>query len=446
MPISDRCRATLAAVALILAGPLAADTATGLPEIQTWRTDNGARVLFLADDSIPMVAARVTFSAGAARDDDRPGQARLTAEALLAGAGERDADAIAEGFDRYGAEIDTGAARDMAWLSLTTLAAADQREPVSDLAGEVLADPAFPGDDVERLIGQQRTELRRERQSPGAIASRRFWETAYEGHPYASNPLGTNESLDELGPDALEAFHERYYVGDNATVALAGDIDRDEAEAMAEALVGGLPAGEAPAAIPPAPELDEDVTVRESFPSSQVHITIGRPGFARDYTDEAAFDVANHVFGAGSFTNRLFREVREKRGLVYGVRSRATPMAAEGPFRIGLQTRGDQEEEALRVVRDELDRFLADGPDADETEAAVDNITGGFPLSIDANSDLVGQLSVIGFYDLPLDRLEAYPRAVADVDADAAHDAFTGVVGDRPRVTVIVGGDRNEDD
>lgn len=446
MSITDRGAAAALAGLLALAWTGLAGAAMDVPEIQSWHTDNGVRVLFIEMRDIPIVSAQLTFAAGAARDGDHPGRARLTADALMSGTGELDADAFAEAIDRHGARVETGSARDMAWLRLTSLADDDQLWPTADLLADMLAAPAFPAGEVERLISSHRTALRQERQSPGAIASRLFWETAYEGHPYAGNPLGTTDSLDGITPDHLREFHRRYYVGANANLALVGDLDRDAAERFAEALTASLPEGEAAAPVPPAPDLDDDVTVRESFPSTQAHITVGRPGEARGRPDAPAFDVANHAFGAGSFTSRLFREVREQRGLVYGVHSSSRAMAAAGPFRIGLQTRGDQAEEALAVVNAELERFLDDGPTAEETEASVLNITGGFPLSIDANSKLVGYLGVIGFYDLPLAYLENYPQEVAAVDARAAHRAFLAVIGHRPLVTVIVGGDRALDD
>lgn len=430
----------VALLGLFLGGPVVA--MADAPEIQEWHTDNGARVLFIEVPDIPLVNARLTFAAGAARDGDQPGVARLTADGLMSGTNDLDADGLAEAWERHGARVSTGSARDMAWLDMTSLSDADQLWPVVDVLAGMLASPAFAEAEVERLKDQHRTELRQQRQSPGHIASRLFWETAYEGHPYAVNPLGNEESLERIKPADLHAFHERYYVGANANLALVGDLDRAEAERLARELVGELPEGESAEALPPAPELDDDVTRRESFPSTQAHIIIGRPGVARGPDDSPALDVANHVFGAGSFTSRLFREVREERGLVYGVRSISTAMDVAGPFRIGLQTRGDQEQEALTVVRSELQRFLADGPTVEETEASVRNITGGFPLSIDANRKLVGHLGAIGFYDLPLDHLQTYPDRVAEVDAAEAHAAFLDAVGHRPRVTVVVGGDR----
>lgn len=416
------------------------------PDIAEWRTDNGVRVLFIEAREIPVVNAQLAFAAGSARDGDLPGVAGLTADALLGGAGDMDADELASAFERHGANVGTGAARDMAWVSLQSLADDRQLGPVVDTLAGMLARPAFPADELDRLLDGRRTALDQQERSPGAIADRLFWETAYAGHPYGSNPTGTRASLDAITPADLREFHERYYVGANASLAIVGDLDRAAAERLADRLVASLPRGEPAGQLPLAPELADDVTRREPFPSTQAHVIIGRPAVARGYDAWPAVFVANHSFGGGGFTGRLMDEVRQKRGLVYGIYSYFSPMQAEGPFRVVLQTRGDQEDEALGVVRDELDRFLRDGPTADETEASAQNITGGLPLQIDSNSNLVGQLAVTGFYDLPLDRLERFRRAVGAVDAGIAHRAFLDAVGHRPRVTVIVGGDRARDD
>ncbi len=439
MSTIDRCRGLFAGMLLLTPGIAAT---ADLPEIASWEMDNGVRVLFMEVREIPMVTAQLTFSAGAARDEDQPGRARLTAEGLMSGTRERDADAIAAAIDRHGARVNTGAARDMAWLTVTSLSDPDALWSTVERLAEVLAEPAFPDAEFERLVTRHRTALREQQQSPARIADRLFWETAYADHPYASDPLGTPESLEAMTPADLHDFHETFYVGENAYLAVVGDLDRAAAERFARALTGDLPAGAAPPPTPPAPPLEKDVEVRESFPSTQTHITVGRPGVARGPDDSAALHVANHIFGSASFTSRLFREVREARGLAYGVRSSSSAMAAEGPYRIRLRTRGDQAEEALAVVETELERFLADGPTPEETAASVANITGGFPLTIDANSRIVGYLGVMGFYDLRLDYIEAYPKAVAEVDADAAHAAFREQLGERPWVTVIVGGDR----
>lgn len=436
-----RTRAAIALAIMLATAPVAA-----APEIEQWTTDNGARVLFVQAPEIPMVDARVTFDAGSARDGDHPGIARLTSNLLMSGTEDRDTDAVARALEREGAEVSTGSARDMAWIKLRSLSDAEQLEPVMSLVGELLARPAFPEGELGRLAEQQRTGLREQEQSPGGVADRLFREALYGDHPYGQDPLGTRESLEAIDREAVQGFHAEYYVAANANIAIVGDIDVERAKELARTLVGDLPSGESAPALPPVPELEEDRTIEESFPSTQAHVKIGRPGVARGYEQWPELYVANHVLGGGGFTSRLYDEVRSKRGLVYGVYSHFSPMAQTGPFRIQLQTRGDQVDEALDVVHEVFNGFHAEGPSAEEVEDSILNITGGFPLRIDSNDDITGYLGMMGFYDLPVDYLERFPEQVRDVDADSAHAAFLDALGQRPRVTVIVGGDRARDD
>lgn len=433
-------RAAIALALMLVTGPTLA-----APEIEQWTTDNGARVLFVQAPEIPMVDARVTFAAGSVRDGDHPGIARLTSNLLMSGTDDRDTDAVARALEREGAEVSTGSARDMAWIKLRSLSEAEHLEPVAALAGGLLARPAFPKDELGRLAEQQRTGLREQEQSPGSIADQLFREAVYGEHPYGRDPLGTRESLEAIDRDAVRDFHDEYYVGANANIAIVGDIDIERAKTLARTLVGDLPAGANAPPLPPVPELEDDRTVERSFPSTQAHVRIGRPGVARGYGHWPALYVANHVLGGGGFTSRLYDEVRSKRGLVYGVYSHFSPMERAGPFRIQLQTRGDQVDEALDVVRDVFNDFNAQGPSAEEVEDSILNITGGFPLRIDSNEDITGYLAMMGFYGLPVDYLERFPGQIRDVDADSAHAAFLDALGQRPRVTVIVGGDRARD-
>ena len=151
--------------------------------------------------------------------------------------------------------------------------------------------------------------------------------------------------------------------------------------------------------------------------------------------------VGNHVLGGGGFVSRLTQEVREKRGFAYSVYSFLAPQQVTGPFQIGLQTRGGQTEEALGVVRATLAAFLAEGPSAEELQAARDNIINGFGLRLDSNAKLLDHVAMIGFYRLPLDWLDTYPRQVEAVTVDAVRDAWQRRIRPEQLVTVIAGGD-----
>jgi zinc protease len=429
-------------LALLGASLCMAVPAAATPDIQQWTTPAGTRVLFVETREIPAVDARLTFAAGAARDGDHPGIAHLTSNLLMSGTTELDAGALARAYEREGAEVGTGAARDMGWIELRSLSADEHLWPVARTVAALAAEPAFPEGEIERLKSQQRTALTSQAQQPGALAGQAFWETLYGDHPYGHEPLGTAESLDAITRDDVRDFHQRYYTAANANLAIVGDLSRDEAERLARVLTASLPEGSAAPELPPTPSLDEATTVRRDFPSTQAHVLLGRTAIARGDEQWPALLVANHVFGGGGFTSRLMSEVREKRGLVYGVGSGFSPMSAQGPFRIQLQTRGDQAEQAIDIVRRELERFIEQGPTESEVSDAIRNISGSFPLRIDSNSDLMGYLSMMGFYELPTDYLASYRERIEAVDAEAARAAFAEVLGGEPLVQVVVGGSR----
>ncbi len=426
-----------ATLALWLAVPALAG-----PDVEQWHTDNGARVLYVHAPEIPLVDARVTFAGGSARDGENPGIARLANDLLLAGTGDADADTVARRIERHGGDVSTGAERDMAWIDMRSLAEEAHLAAVADTVGDVLARPAFRSEAVARHKKQQRSAQQEQAQSPGRIANQRLWSVLYGDHPYGHDPLGSADSLSGIERAELQRFHQDYYVAANANVAIVGAIDEARARTLAQTLVGDLPEGDAAPAVGEAEGPDTNRTIRVSFPSTQAHVTMGQVGVARGHDAWPALYVANHILGGGGFTSRLFSRVREDEGLVYSIYSHATPMAAAGPYRITFQTRGERSGRALDIARRELERFLEQGPTADEIADAQRQIRGSFPLDIDSNAELTNYLSMMGFYGLPLDYLDAFPSAVRGVDAAAAHQAARDVLAGKPRVTVIVGGDR----
>jgi zinc protease len=168
---------------------------------------------------------------------------------------------------------------------------------------------------------------------------------------------------------------------------------------------------------------------------------MGAPGMHRGDPDYFPLYVGNHVLGDGGLVSRLHNEVREKRGLSYSVNSYFSPMEQDGPYLLSLQTRNDQVDEALSVMRDTLQKFLDKGPTEDELVASKKNITGGFPLRIASNSNILDYLNVIGFYDLPLDYLEVFNDRVMAVTREQIVDAFQRRVKPETMTTIIVGGD-----
>jgi len=301
----------------------------------------------------------------------------------------------------------------------------------------VLAQPSFPAAIVERERGRSITGLKEALTQPDTIAGRLFLKGIYGDHPYGN--AATPESLARITRDDVVDFHKRYFVASGASIAIVGDLDRAAAEKLADRITAGLAKGGAPVAIPPVVE-PKQARLVEPHPSAQAHVLIGLPGLKRDDPDYYPLLVGNYVLGGGGFVSRLMHEVREKRGFAYSVYSYFEPRKELGPFQIGLQTKGSQTDEAIKVVDQTLQGFLDSGPSKDELAAARDNIVNGFGLRLDSNRKILGYVSVIGFFGLPLDWLEQYPKAIEKVTAEAVRDAFRRRVRPENLVTVIVGG------
>jgi zinc protease len=426
---------------LLLISLLPVTAAQAMPAIQYWVTANGARVYFVPAPELPMVDINITFAAGSARDAGHPGLASLTSTLLDKGAAGLSADEIAVRAESLGAQLSTGSARDMAWLSLRSLSDSAHLQPGIDLLRDVAGSPDFTQADFERERDRMLVALRHSEQSPATVAEYTFFKTVYGAHPYGSRPEGTEASLEALSLKQIREFYKQYYVAANAVVGIVGDIDRSSAEALAERVVGKLQAGERAAPIPPVEPLRESVEQRIFHPSTQTHVQMGAPGMRRGDPDYFPLYVGNHVLGGGGLVSRLNEAVREQRGLSYSVNSYFTPMEQDGPYLFSLQTRNDQVDEALAVMRETLQGYLESGPTQDELTASVNNITGGFPLLIENNSKILGYIVMIGFYGLPLDYLETFNDNVSAVTREQIMDAYRRRVHPADMATIIVGGE-----
>jgi zinc protease len=409
------------------------------PQIQTWQSANGAKVLFVEAPEIEMVDVRMVFDAGSARDGDKPGVTSFTNNLLTEGAGEWNAYQIAQRMEGVGAQLETGSLRDMAWVSVRSLTDSKALASALETMAAVVAEPNFNEEDIQRQRQSILAGLVQDEQSPGSLGKKRLYQIVYGDHPYAGDPQGTAESVKAITREDLVATHQRLYVGKNALVAIVGAVDREQAESIANQITNGLEPGEAVAKLPPVKPLQKAIDEQIPFPSTQSHLYIGQPGIRRGDGDYFPLYVGNHILGGSGLVSLLSHEVRQKRGLSYSVYSYFLPMRQVGLFQMGLQTKNDQAGEALQVVRETLQRFIKEGPTAEELEAAKQNITGGFPLRIASNGKIVEYLAVIGFYDLPLDYLDSFTDKVAAVTREQIQDAFQRRIDPDRMVRVQVG-------
>ena len=413
--------------------------AKAAPVIQHWETPQGARVYFVPAPELPIVDVEVVFDGGSARDGAKGGVSQLTNTLLDDGAGTLDANALAERFDDIGAQFSTDAQRDMATVSLRSLSDDKTLQTALDTLAIVLRSPTFPEDALKRERNRMLTALRAEQQSPEAIAEKAFFKAVYGEHPYANEVLGTPASLAALTRSDIVSFYGRFYVARNAVIAIVGDLDRARAESAADQLAAALATGTPAPPLPAVPRLEAANVIHIDHPSTQTHVLIGQPGMKRDDPDYFALYVGNHVLGGSGLVSRISDEIREKRGLAYSAYSYFFPMHVAGPFMMGLQTRNEKTDEAIALLRKTLQTYIDEGPTAAELKASKQNITGGFPLRLDSNAKIIGNLAVIGFYGLPLDYLDEFNRRVEAVTVQDIRDAFRRRIDPDDLVTVTVG-------
>jgi zinc protease len=411
------------------------------PKIEHWTTANGLRVYYVHAPELPMVDLRLVFDAGSARDGDKPGLAMLTNGMLDKGAAGLSEDQLAEQFESIGAVFSSSTSKDMGTVGLRTITLEQEQKAAVELWLKVLSKPDFPPQDFARVQKLTLVGLQAEKQDPESLGSKAFYQALYGDHPYGQPENGTEESIQAFKVDDLKAFYQQYYVAKNGLLAIVGAVDRQQAEALAEQVSAVLPAGAAAAPIPEVKPLTAAKTVKIPYPSAQSHILVGQIGNKRGDDDYFTLYMGNQVLGGSGFTSRLMKEVRNDRGLSYSVYSYFAPMAQLGAFEIGLQTKLEQTDEALKVVREVLGKFQKEGPTAEELDASKKDITGGFPLRTANNSQIVEYVGVIGFYRLPLDYLDTFTGKINALTREQIADAFTRRVQPDKMVTVIVGGD-----
>jgi zinc protease len=423
----------------ILLSCLASSLALAGVKIENWVAPSGARVYFVETRVLPILDVQIDFAAGGAFvPAAKAGLAGLTRGLLEAGAGELDEEKIAGRLVDIAARIGGGADSDRASLSLRTLSASKQREAALDLMRAVLSAPTFPQSVLEREKARSIASIREAETRPDSIAGKRFAAAIYPGHPYGISP--SVESVSAITREDLVAFHRQHYGAKGAIVSIIGDVSRAEAEAIAQRLTEALPPGGG-ALVPPPVTKPQRATIKVDHPAAQSHVHVGLPAISRGDPDYFPLLVGNYTLGGGGFVSRLMKEVREKRGYAYSVHSYFAPRKLEGPFEIGLQTRRDQVDAALKVVDEVLTEFMARGPTTKELAAAKKNMVDGLALRMDSNAKLLGYLSAIGFYGLPLTYLDEFPAKVNAVTIEQVKAAFARHVKAENLVTVVVAAD-----
>jgi zinc protease len=389
------------------------------PAVRRSTLPNGAQVLTAEQPGTGLVTIQVVLDAGAMTEPDgRAGVAHLTTSALDAGAGGRDAAALAEAFERLGAQLDASAWWDAASAEVTVAAA--QLEPALELLAEVVRAPTFPDAEIERLREEQEAEIMQRGADPGALASDAFVRYVFaEGSAYARPLLGTIDQVEALQTDDVRSFHARRFTAGGSAIVLAGAVRHEPAIDLVARYFGswtGSRPGRTQVAAEPATNRTT-VYVLDRPGSVQSEIRVGHVGVPRSHPDYHAIDVMNSLLG-GAFTSRLNMNLREKHGFTYGVRSGFAFRRHAGPFVIQAAVATDVTGRAVEEILNELRGLVENGPTEDEVAAARDLIAGVLPLQLQTTEQVTDRISDLFIHDLPDDYLLTVRDAIRAVQID----------------------------
>ena len=424
----------------IVVSSLVALNSNAAVKIQQWQTSTGSEVYFVENHDLPIVDLSVNFAAGSAHDTaEKSGVAGITKYMMTLGADGMTDEVIANKMADIGAILSGDFDADRAGFKLRTLSSAREQTLALDVFIKVLQKPDFPEAVLAREKARIISGLQEAETQPESISNKAFMKAMYGSHPYSLDESGEVDTVAKIKREDLQNFYSQYYGAKGAVIAMIGDLTREQANKIAENISSGMPKSVVIAPIPPVAYPTKAIEQRIVHPASQSHILLGYPGIKRGDPDLFPLYVGNYILGGGGFVSRLTEEVREKRGLVYSVYSYFMPMAELGSFQIGLQTKKDQADDALKLVRETLDKFLKDGVTESELKAAKANIIGGFPIRIDSNGKILDYLAVIGFYKLPLSYLDDYNAKVASVTTAQIKEAFNRRLKADNFVTIIVG-------
>lgn len=400
---------------------------------------NGLRVVVASRPGLPLISASLRIAAGGALDPAaKAGLASFTADLATRGTTSRSATQIASEIESLGASIGASAGPDASDVSITTRS--DQAAKAFAIMADVVQNPAFAQEELDRAKQETLDSLRVSMRQPGAVGSRAMTRALYGATAYGH--VTTPETTEAITAGDLADFHRRAWRPDNAVLVIAGKATPEEGFALAEQAFGGWrkPPGAPPVAPAVAQPLPAPRAITVDIPQAgQAAVLLGRVGPSRLAPDYVQATVANAVLGVG-YSSRLNSEIRIKRGLSYGAGSSLGARRSDAPIIGSAQTRNDAVPQVIDLMQAEFARLGAVPIAETELAARKAYIVGGFGRAVETTSGLAGQYSALAQFGLPLDRLQTYSAEIAAVTAAEAGAAARKYF-DPANATLVVVGD-----
>ncbi|WP_407080366.1 M16 family metallopeptidase [Bradyrhizobium roseum] len=431
---AQRLTSALFAGAVLLS--LAATPSYAAAKIQRLVSPGGIEAWFVQDATVPLIAMEYAFGGGAAQDPaGKSGVGSMVAGLLDEGSGDLDSKTFHERLERRAIELSFSSTRDTFRGSLRMLK--DNKDEAFDLLHLALTSPRFEATDVERIRAQVLSGLRRETTNPTSLASRKFLELAFGDHPYGRQSNGTLDSVPKIDVADMKDYVRRVIAKDTLRIAVVGDVDADTLGKLLDKTFGALPAK---ASLTPVADVEATSPPQRAFVPldvPQTVVTFGGPGIRRHDPNFMAAYVVNHILGGG-MSSRLYKEVREKRGLAYSVYESLLWMDRSALFIGNTGTRADRAGETVDAVEKEIRRIAEEGPTQEELDQAKSYLKGSQMLALDTSSKLAQALLQYQLDKLPIDYIEKRNAIVDAVTLDDAKKAAQRLWG-KGLLTVIVG-------
>ncbi|MCG6901749.1 MAG: insulinase family protein [Rhodobacter sp.] len=406
-------------------------------EIQQVSSPGGINAWLVEEHSIPFVALEIRFRGGASLDlPGKRGAINLMTGLIEEGAGDLDARGFAAAQEALAADYDFDVYDDA--LSISARFLTENRDASVALLKSALVEPRFDADAIERVRGQVLSIIRSDSKDPDEIARATFDRMAYGDHPYATSLNGTEQSVSALTRDDIVAAHQGTLTRDHLYVGAVGDITAAELGALLDTLLAELPATGRPEPAEARLHFDGGITV-VPYETPQSVALFGHAGIDRDDPDFFAAFVMNTVLGAGNFDSRLMTEVREKRGLTYGVYSYLASKDYADLVIGRVASANDRVAEAISVIKDEWARIAAEGVTEEELENAITYLTGAYPLRFDGNAQIAGIMVGMQMSDLPIDYIATRNDKVRAVTMDDVKRVAARLMDPEHLTFVVVG-------
>ncbi len=423
-------------MALSLVTPNAAQSQT--TRIIRVVSPGGIEAWLVREKTLPLIAMEFAFIGGAAQDPKaKPGVASLTASLLDEGAGPLDAKAFHQAVADKAMEIGFDANRDDLRGSLRTLS--ENKDAAFDLLRLAVTQPRFDPEAVERIRAAQLAALRRRSTDPNSIASETWFARAFPDHAYGRPVDGSLASVPTITREDLSGFAKKTLARGNLKVAVVGDISPEELGRALDHVFGALPAK---ADLTPVADVaPKGIGTVDVVPLDvpQSVVLMGSSGLKRQDPDFIPAFVLNHVLGGSAFSSRLFKEVREARGLAYSVYSYQVALDHVGLWFAGTATKNERAGESIRIIGEEFAKILSEGPTQAELDEAKSYLTGSYALRFDTSSKVAGQLLQIQIDELGIDYIDKRNALIRAVTLDDLKRAAQRLTDAKKALTIVVG-------